>query len=333
MMSRASSRGLGRDVRLAGFTLVELLVVIAIIGVLIALLLPAVQAAREAARRAQCTNNLKQIGLAMHNYHEVHKSLPPPGLHIRDGHGASAASTSWGPGWGLMVLPFIEQTPLHGMYDFRLIRSRDGVNAQVVTVDVAVYRCPSDLLNQPKWDNSGVLFARGNYGVNGGAGNIFSRSNFDEVGAERGPFHAGRHYGANFAAILDGTSNTVMLAEILAGMRSGDVRGAWAYPSGAYITGGSPHYSNPRYLLKPNSYALDDNWCDRPAFCSADNTDRQLRCLSGGSRAFQTSRSRHPGGVNVCLCDGSVRFLSDTIELNTWLRILAMADGSGTQVP
>lgn len=311
-----------------GFTLVELLVVIAIIGILIGLLLPAVQSAREAARRIQCSNNLKQIALALHSYHDSYRSVPPAGLHIRDGHGASASSTSWGPNWLLMALPFIEQATLHAQYDFRLTRARDGVNAQVVTVEVPVFRCPSDRMNPPKWDNSGVLFARGNYGCNGGAGNIFSRSNFDTREFERGPFHAGRHYGANFSDMRDGTSNTVLVAEILSGPRSGDVRGAWAYPSGAYICGGNPHYASPRIQIPPNGIALDDTQCDRPAFCSADNTDRQLRCLSGGSRSFQTARSFHPGGVQVAMGDGSVRFVRDTITLQAWLQLLAMADGN-----
>lgn len=318
---------MSRRVRWKGFTLVELLVVIAIIGILIGLLLPAVQAAREAARRTQCSNNLKQLALAVLNYHDVYRSFPPPGLHIRDGHGAAASSTSWGPSWLVLILPFVEQKTLHDRYDFRLTRSRDGVNAEVVRVEIPTYRCPSDDLGQPPWNNSGVLFARGNYGANGGAGNIFSRSNFDNLGEERGPFHLGRHYGAAISAIRDGTSNTIMIGEILAGDRSGDVRGAWAYPSGAYITGGSPHYSSPRYLLKPNGIALDDTQCDRPAFCSAANEDRQLRCFSGGSRAFQTARSRHPGGVQAAFCDGSVRFVRDTIELDMWRRLLAMADG------
>jgi prepilin-type N-terminal cleavage/methylation domain-containing protein/prepilin-type processing-associated H-X9-DG protein len=316
-----------RSSRRRGFTLVELLVVIAIIGILIGLLLPAVQAAREAARRMECANNLKQLALAMHNYHETFRSLPTPGFHFRDGDGASANSTSWGPSWAVILLPFVEQRNLHEAYNFRLLRARDGQNAQVVGVQVSVYVCPSDFGRKTPWNNSNVLFARGNYGVNGGAGNIFSRSNFDSVPAERGPFHLGRHYGARIADIRDGTSNTVMIAEILAGDRSGDVRGAWAYPSGAYICGSSPHYANPRYRLVPNGVALDDNQCDRPAFCSATNDDRQLRCFSGGSRAVQTSRSRHPGGVQVALCDGSARFVRETIELNTWLSILSMNDG------
>ncbi len=124
------------------FTLVELLVVIAIIGVLVALLLPAIQSAREAARRAQCTNQLKQLGLALHNYHDVHRTFPPSGLHNRDGHGASATSSSWGPSWIVMTLPFLEQEALYSQYDFSLTRARDGVNRTVVGVEIPSLRCP-----------------------------------------------------------------------------------------------------------------------------------------------------------------------------------------------
>ena len=307
------------------FTLVELLVVIAIIGVLVALLLPAIQSAREAARRAQCSNQLKQLGLALHNYHDIHGTFPPSGIHNRDGHGASATSSSWGPSWLVMSLPFFEQEALYNQYDFSLPRARDGVNQTVVTVELPNLRCPSDGGRKQPWSNS-VGFARGNYAANCGAGNAFSRSNFD-LEHERGPFAMARHYGAALADILDGTSHTILLGELIAGSRSGDVRGAWAYPAGAYFSGGTPHYSDPRHLLLPNGIAVDNDRRDRPSRCDAPNEDFQLRCTSGGSRSAQTARSRHPGGVQVCMADGTVRFIHDAIELDTWRSLLAQADG------
>lgn len=128
--------------RRGGFTLVELLVVIAIIGILVGLLLPAVQAAREAARRMQCSNNLKQLGLAIHNYESAIKRLPPGGLHIRDGFGADSSSTSWGPNWLIMLLPYVEQAPLHARYNQASRFARD--NPAVVGTKVPTFACPSD---------------------------------------------------------------------------------------------------------------------------------------------------------------------------------------------
>lgn len=306
------------------FTLVELLVVIAIIGVLVGLLLPAVQAAREAARRMSCSNNLKQLGLAMHNYHDTHRRFAPAGLHIRDGHGASATSSSWGHSWVVMLLPFFEQGNLHDQYDFNLTRSRDGVNRDVVAVEIASLKCPSDGGRKEPWSNT-ASYARGNYAVNCGVSNAFSRGNFD-MKMERGPFSNARAYGATMADIEDGTSNTLLLGEIIAGDRSGDVRGAWAYPTGVYFCGGAPHYSDPRLQLRMNGNALNNDLRDQPSRCSADGADRHLRCTSGGSRAFQTARSKHPGGVQFTLADGSTRFIAETLEFETWLRLLAQAD-------
>jgi prepilin-type N-terminal cleavage/methylation domain-containing protein len=319
-----------RNAQRQAFTLVELLVVIAIIGVLVSLLLPAVQAAREAARRSQCSNNLKQFGLAQHNYSDSYKSFTPGGLHFVS-LGSAASSTSWGPSWMVMVLPYIEQGNLHKQYDFNQIRSREPPNTLVVTQRIPTAACPSDGGNKEPYANNNARFERGNYAVNCGAGNAFSRSNFQDVPEERGPFNLGgsntRYYAGKFADIEDGTSNTILLAELIAADRPGDVRGAWAYPTGSYICGGQPHYTSPRIRLPPNGNALDDNLMDRPGLCSAGNNDRNLRCTGGGDRAFQTARSKHPGIVQVCMSDGSVRPIVNTINLPIWLRLLAQADG------
>jgi prepilin-type N-terminal cleavage/methylation domain-containing protein len=328
-----------RNSQRQAFTLVELLVVIAIIGVLVSLLLPAVQAAREAARRSQCSNNLKQFGLAQHNYSDAYRSFSPGGFHFAGGVGSAANSTSWGPSWIVMSLPYIEQTNLYNLYDFKVHRSRETPNANVVGQRIPVVVCPSDGGNKEPCNTNGTatgassatIFERGNYAANCGAGNAFSRSNFTQIPEERGPFNlggseTGRWYAGKFADVEDGTSNTILLAEIVAGDRPGDIRGAWAYPPGVYISGGTPHYASPRVQIPPNGNALDDNLRDRPSRCSASNGDRYLRCLAEGSRAYQTARSKHPGIVQVCMADGSVRPIVNTINLTTWLRLLAQAD-------
>lgn len=101
------------------------------------------------------------------------------------------------------------------------------------------------------------------------------------------------------------------------------------YASSSYICGGSPSYSEPRFLLTPNGNSLDDSKMDRPGMCGyVGEPDRHLRCVAGGSRGFQTARSYHPGGVHVTLCDGAVRFINESITLETWLSMLAMQDGN-----
>ena len=336
--------------RRGAFTLVELLVVIAIIGVLVGLLLPAVQQAREAARRMSCQNNLKQVSLAMHNYNDTFNRLPKPGFHNRDII-VNASSTSSSQGWAVGILPYVEQSAMFEQFDFRATGGPRGFRDNPVTLallqqEIATYRCPSDGDNKElfspssSWtlpDGSRGGIARGNYGINCGAGNAFSRTDF-RITETRGPWHfggsgspsPGEPYGAKFSEIRDGLSNTIMLAELIAGTGRNDIRGAWAYASGMYVSGGEPSYRENRILIGPNGIALDDLRMDRPGRCNSSNLDRQLRCTSGGSRGFQTSRSRHAGGVQVAMCDGSVKFVTESIDLANWLNFLAMADGNVT---
>ncbi len=337
-----------RPIRRSGFTLVELLVVIAIIGVMVGLLLPAVQAAREAARRMSCSNNSKQIGLAMHNYHDTFNVLPKPGFHNRDII-VNASSSSSSQSWMVAILPFIEQNAVHDQFDFSHSGGSRGFrdnpnNLLLGSQEISTYRCPSDggrktpLSLSSTWtfpDGTRGGLARGNYGVNGGAGSATSRTDFRRP-RERGPFHfggsgtpsPGEPYAAKFADIRDGLSNTILVGELIAPEVANDIRGAWMYASSNYICGGEPSYRSPRIQIGPNGNALDDSKMDRPGVCGyAGEPDRHLRCVSGGSRGFQTARSRHPGGVHVTLADGSIRFISESIILPVWLNLLAMQDG------
>ena len=338
-----------------GFTLVELLVVIAIIGILVALLLPAIQAAREAARRAQCGNNFKQAALALHNYHDTYNRLPPPG--VRWGGGSSrdnsdgtfsggsfdSNSTSNAHSWLVSTLPFLEQQPLSDLYWagvqeiagygvwYRLRDTRSGHRAmwEALETGVPTLVCPSDgglkeglNINSSSEPN----MARVNVAINASSGQPFSWGNNRTPGI-RSLFHFNfpRYHsnGANFAEALDGTSNVVMLAEIIGGSRRRDTRGGWAYATGTWISGGAR--TDLRYLYTPNVNALDNDCRDRPGRCySPRSPDPQLRCSgSDSSRGGRASRSRHPGGVHVAMGDGSVHFVNDDIGLAEWILSLA----------
>ncbi len=214
-----------------GFTLVELLVVIAIIGVLVALLLPAVQAAREAARRSSCANNLKQIGIAVHNYHDTYLVLPVGGVQP-----GSCCGTPSAAGWGIFILPFMEQKPLYDQYDFNTWndQSRNTANTFVTTQFVKTYICPSDVntnrLEKPaSGPGSGLDYAPGSYravaGISDGDNWMDANEGDAYTNNNRGPIYTigGTHNGMtgsnhnfkgeNLGGILDGTSNTLLAGE------------------------------------------------------------------------------------------------------------------------
>ncbi|APW62138.1 DUF1559 domain-containing protein [Paludisphaera borealis] len=298
----AGSLRIGR----AGFTLIELLVVIAIIAVLIALLLPAVQSAREAARRIQCTNNLKQLGLALHNYHDVHGRFAPGSIQV------TVNNIAYRQPFITSLMPFLEQGNLTNSFNFTLSFQADG-NQTTRAARVNAFDCPSD--QQVVFVNNGgnVTDVKGSYGVNWGQ-NTYS----DQVSPA--PFFL--NYGASFAEIVDGTSNTYLMSELIQlphppgqDVSVIDRRGrVWSdQPSSHQITSrNAPNTQVP-------DYGACWNGTDPKAPCQRNTND--------GPNHYLSARGKHPGGVNTLIGDGSVRFIKDSISLPTWRAISSRAGG------
>lgn len=273
-----------------GFTLIELLVVIAIIAVLIALLLPAVQSAREAARRSTCKNNLKQLGLAMQNYHEV-KELFPYGCLSE---GANLSSY----GWGTFLLPYLDQQPLYDRLDFNTQRPINFGNATVAAAantPLEVFMCPTTPL-ESRYNDQAQLVARSDYAGNNGtfADGIFLRvddpDNLKNIDA------------VSIANILDGASNTFAIGEAAFGSLKTNV----AIPP----DGTTSALGTPVYWLGPVPTTDFDSGNDPRDEHVLKKTDWILG-LGGDDDAFG---SYHAGGAHFLLCDGSVRFISDNID-------------------
>ena len=322
-----------------GFTLVELLVVIAIIAILIALLLPAVQAAREAARRMQCSNNLKQIGVAMHNYHSVHGEFPPGSIH--NNFGAWQGRPFNPPEWIYclhQLLPYLEQQSL---FDATIgIPTGTWIWAwpeEVQGVSVPTFLCPSDGMGTATFVfdpavagfGVGVIEAyRTNYlGIHSGFFDGFHHTYYQKDDGPVQEQHLFRlNQGRQIREILDGTSNTMAFAEYLTGKDKFNHRGM-PYTSRAGSQFLFPHST-------PNSSVPDelssDLWCEN----GTGDPGLNLPCQIDANHTFNhaSPRSRHPGGVHVLLCDGSVRFVSDHVDLMAIWRPLATIRG-GEVIP
>lgn len=313
----------------SGFTLVELLVVIAIIGVLIALLLPAVQQAREAARRMQCTNQQKQLALAMHNYHDTHRSLVPGSKMIGNSGGGSGpvdpvSSVSWidHGSWYQMIMPFIEQAALHDLTDHNRPWAGTTHNAAARKVKVESFGCPSDKMVQTclgTTAEANYSTWTGSYVVNFG-NTTYGQKTKDGISFFGAPFRQG--VGQQFSDIPDGLSNTLMTSEV---MTSDQTTNNLIVSEVSYAKGGQTFTG----FLTPNSSSPDQSTRACPEDTSWKNVASCIAMATNWDRiqdVVLAPRSRHPGGVNASLCDGSVRFIAETIDTSTW-RALSTASG------
>jgi len=337
-----SCRFVVRSRPLRGFTLVELLVVIAIIGILVALLLPAVQAAREAARRMSCTNNLKQTALSLHNYHDTYQAFPPAGLYP-----VGITGSSWSA--QARLLPFREQANLQDLINWSMHYNLQPVVAQT---KVPGYTCPSDVKNRPRLDpqpsNPNFTHFPIGYAINMGTWFVFDPSTQQ---AGDGAFCVNQM--TNMATLVDGTSNTLAFAEVKAFtpyLRDGGSPAGMGVPmpvnpSQVVAFGGSfktdsghtewvdarVHQTGFTATFTPNTKVL---YATGGMTWDIDfNSSREGITTTGTTYAAVTSRSYHPGGVNVALSDGSVRFIAQSVDLTTWRALATRANGEAVTAP
>jgi prepilin-type N-terminal cleavage/methylation domain-containing protein/prepilin-type processing-associated H-X9-DG protein len=310
--------------RCRGFTLIELLVVIAIIAVLMSLLIPAVQKVREAAARIKCANNMKQLGVACHAYHDVNGQFPPAILMWYatwgDWNGTSnIEDPRFGPNWICLILPYIEQGNLYNTGQPQLYTAAQGWSQQwrvMRGTQIKVLQCPSDYHNQPPYSQTGGGWERGNYAANAGPGWWpYSVGGQGEWEWSNAWFRAAPVLGINYGATLteltneDGTAFTVLLNEVRIGVADTDCRGSWAlgFP-GASVTCANAIGD----CILPNDcneYSDDLMHCDMFYYWGIGTTDA-MGCWPGCWSTQAQARSKHPNGVNCCMADGSTRFVN-----------------------
>ncbi|EAQ79745.1 DUF1559 domain-containing protein [Blastopirellula marina] len=310
------------------FTLVELLVVIAIIGVLIALLLPAVQQAREAARRMQCTNNLKQLVLATHNYHDTHLVFPPGVVQNNiDAEFVNPRLT-----WGIHLYPYLEAGNIYDQFDFNqsgivwINTANSGGPTRPVAQVLSMMQCPSDGVGADTYEHPsfpGNVFARGNYAVF--FGNL-TKGDTRTLSANHLPAAFG-YRTVKMASIIDGTSNTMAFGELLkgSGAISDSMVGSYWYdfPGAAWI-----------FTREIPNTSVPDSIRSSSCGTAANKPELNLPCTGvNGSGETAASRSRHPSGVEVGMCDGSVHFISETIGLEVWQALGSRAGSETFSLP
>ena len=313
----------------SAFTLVELLVVIAIIGVLVALLLPAVQAARSAARRMSCSNNLKQMGLALHNYHDTYDKFPPGGLYLWNATSSSFSVQA-------RLLPYVEQENLQDLVNWDLPYS---AQVRISATRIPTYVCPSDINDKERLTSSFEYYPL-SYGINMGEWFVY-----DPTSRQGGDGIAYPNSSLGFRDVLDGTSSTLAFAEFKSWnpyLRDGanpNVRDAPipATPADVVALGGNfktnsghtewvdsrVHQTGFTGTFPPNTEFLYT--AGGKEYDVDFNSSREGKTLNQLTYSVVTSRSYHPGGAQVTLVEGSVKFVSENIDVSTW-RALSTRD-------